>query len=224
MRIPVPLAVTWSLMPGFLTAQTSSADYTEPYQQKALQIFRAAIGYRTAATHGQVPQLANHLAGEFRAGGFPDDVVHVLPHTLPSGEETAVLVVRYRGDGSSGNEPVLLLAHAEELQAKYGANPAVVGQLDRAMLERKFRQIVEVGDDFSSPNRACADAGSLRYTAFAYNESTRRYRPLRLREEGDSPAQNRGGSAPSLSAWLRTVIIDYPVDGLQPFQEGFCTP
>ncbi len=113
---------------------------------------------------------------------------------------------------------------AGELQAKYGANPAVIGQLDRATLERRFRQIAEVGDDFSSPNGACADAGSLRYTAFAYNESTRRYRPLRLREEGDSPVQNRGGSAPSLSAWLRTVIVDYPVDGLQPFQEGFCTP
>ncbi len=113
---------------------------------------------------------------------------------------------------------------AGELQAKYGANPAVIGQLDRATLERRFRQIAEVGDDFSSPNLVCADAGSLRYMAFAYNESTRRYRPLRLREEGDSPAQNRGGSAPSLSAWLRTVIVDYPVDGLQPFQEGFCTP
>ncbi len=113
---------------------------------------------------------------------------------------------------------------AAELQAKYGANPAVIGQLDRATLEHRFTQIAEVGDDFSSPNRACLDAGSLRYTAFAYNESTRRYRPLRLREEGDSPAQNRGGSAPSLSAWLRAVIVDHPVDGLQPFQEGTCTP
>ncbi len=113
---------------------------------------------------------------------------------------------------------------AGDLQAKYGANPTVIGQLDRATLENSFRQIAEVGDDFSSPNSACADAGSLRYTAFAYNESTRRYRPLRLREEGDSPVQNRGGSAPSLSAWLRTVIVDYPVDGLQPFQEGTCAP
>jgi hypothetical protein len=83
---------------------------------------------------------------------------------------------------------------AEELQAKYGANPTVIGQLDRATLEHRFRQIAEVGNDFSSPNVACADAGSFRYTAFAYNESTRRYRPLRLREEGDSPAQNQGKS------------------------------
>ncbi len=37
---------------------------------------------------------------------------------------------------------------AGELQAKYSANPAVIGQLDRATLERRFRQIAEVGDDF----------------------------------------------------------------------------
>ena len=111
-----------------------------------------------------------------------------------------------------------------ELQAKYGSNPVVIGQLDRATLESRFAEIADVGDDFSSPNLVCADAGSLRYTAFAYDESTRHHRPLRLREEGDSPVQNNGGSAPSLSAWLRTVIVDNPVDGLQPFQEGSCTP
>jgi len=133
-------------------------------------------------------------------------------------------ITSYRREGTPWAPAEADSFTAEELQAKYGANPAVIGQLDRATLEHRFRQIAEVGDDFSSPNSACADAGSFRYTAFAYNESTNRYRPLRLREEGDSPAQNRGGSAPSLSAWLRTVIVDYPVDGLQPFQEGFCTP
>ncbi len=133
-------------------------------------------------------------------------------------------ITRYRREGTPWVPAEADSFTAEELQAKYGANPVVIGQLDRATLELRFRQIAEVGDDFSSPNSVCADAGSLRYTAFAYNESTRRYRPLRLREEGDSPTQNRGGSAPSLSTWLRAVIIDYPVDGLQPFQEGFCTP
>lgn len=112
----------------------------------------------------------------------------------------------------------------EELEAKYGANPAVIGQLDPATLEQRFGQIAGVGDDFTTPNFVCADAGSLTYTAFAYDESTGRYRPLRLREEGDAPVQNRSGSALSLSAWLRTVMLDYPVDGLHPFEEGTCTP
>ena len=117
MRISVALPVILSLVPGLLTAQASSADYTEQYQQKALEIFRTAISYRTAATHGEVPQLANYLADQFRAGGFPDHDIHVLPHTLPSGEETVGLVVRYRGDSSSGQKPILLVAHLDVVDA-----------------------------------------------------------------------------------------------------------
>ncbi|WP_419935893.1 hypothetical protein [Candidatus Palauibacter sp.] len=81
--------------PG-LAAQDASADYTEPYQRQAFEIYRTAIGFRTAAGHGQVPALARYLADEFRAGGFPAEDVHVLPQTVPGGEETASLVVNER--------------------------------------------------------------------------------------------------------------------------------
>ena len=100
-----------------LHAQDSSGDYREPYQLKALEIYRTAIGFRTAAGHGRVPALADYLAGEFRAGGFPAADVHVLPLTLDGGEETAGLVVRYRGDGSSGAKPILLVAHMDVVDA-----------------------------------------------------------------------------------------------------------
>ncbi|MDH4045090.1 MAG: hypothetical protein OEW06_11580, partial [Gemmatimonadota bacterium] len=68
-------AVLLTLAPS-LSAQVSSSDYTAPYQQRALEIFRTSIGYRTAASHGQVPVLARYLADQFRAGGFPDEDVH----------------------------------------------------------------------------------------------------------------------------------------------------
>lgn len=102
---------------GLVQAQDQSADYTEPYQQHALQIFRTSIAYRTTASHGEVPALANYLADQFRAGGFADEDIHVLPLTLPDGAETAALVVRYRGDGSSGRKPILLLAHMDVVEA-----------------------------------------------------------------------------------------------------------
>jgi acetylornithine deacetylase/succinyl-diaminopimelate desuccinylase-like protein len=110
------VAVLVLFAPG-LTAQTSSSAYAEPYQRRALEIFRTSIGYRTAESHGQVPALAEYLAGQFRAGGFPTEDVHVLPLTVPGGEETASLVVRYRGDGSSGARPILLLAHMDVVDA-----------------------------------------------------------------------------------------------------------
>jgi len=103
--------------PGTLAAQDKSSDYTEPYQLNALEIYRTAIGFRTSAGHGQVPALAEYLAGEFRTGGFPDEDIHVLPQTTADGEQTASLVVRYRGDGTSGAKPILLLAHVDVVDA-----------------------------------------------------------------------------------------------------------
>jgi len=117
LRAAVLLTTVPLSLPGALAAQDSSLDYTEPYQQKALEIYRTLIGYRSAATHGQVPAVARYLAEQFRAGGFHEDDVHVLPLTLPDGEETASLVVRYRGDGSSGEAPILLLAHMDVVDA-----------------------------------------------------------------------------------------------------------
>ena len=102
---------------GALQAQDKSSDYTELYQEKALEIYRTSIGYRTAAGHGQVPALANYLADEFHAGGFAEEDIHVLPFTTRDGEETAGLVVRYRGDGSSGKKPVLLVGHMDVVDA-----------------------------------------------------------------------------------------------------------
>ncbi|HEX9632518.1 MAG TPA: M20/M25/M40 family metallo-hydrolase [Gemmatimonadales bacterium] len=110
------IAVCLTFAPG-LAAQDSSAAYAEPYQRRALEIYRTSIGYRTAASHGQVPALAAYLAEQFRAGGFPAEDVHVLPLTVPGGEETASLVVRYRGDGSTGARPILLLAHMDIVDA-----------------------------------------------------------------------------------------------------------
>lgn len=100
-----------------LSAQQGSDAYTAPHQRKALEIYRTLVGMRTAAGHGQVPKAANYLADQFRATGFASEDVHVLPFTVASGEETAGLVVRYRGDGSSGKKPILLLAHMDVVDA-----------------------------------------------------------------------------------------------------------
>jgi carboxypeptidase PM20D1 len=116
MRIPLSIAA-WLLVPALLAAQDASSGYTAPHQTRALEIYRTVVGMRTAATHAQVPKLANYLADQFRAGGFPADDIHVLPMTVTSGEETAALVVRYRGNGTSGKKPVMLVAHMDVVDA-----------------------------------------------------------------------------------------------------------
>ena len=114
-RLVIFLAV--SLTFGIATARDHSSYYNEPYQKKALEIYRTSIGFRTAASHGQMPALANYLADEFRAGGFPNEDVHVLRSKSAEDEDIASLVVTYRGDGSSGKKAILLLAHMDVVDA-----------------------------------------------------------------------------------------------------------
>ena len=57
-------------------------------------------------------EVAGYLAGRFRDGGFAAEDVHILPV-----EDTASLVVRYRGNGTGGR-PILVLAHMDVVAAK----------------------------------------------------------------------------------------------------------
>jgi len=98
-------------------AQNSSADYTSDYQREALEMFRDVIAMRTAEGHGKVPAMAAYLRQKFLDAGFYDNEIHVLPLTLPGGEEVASLVVRFRGNGLSGEKPILLLAHMDIVDA-----------------------------------------------------------------------------------------------------------
>lgn len=91
---------------------TAGADARTPYELRAREIFARVIGFRTSIGLGQVPAMAGYLAGEFRAAGFPESDIHILPLG-----ETASLVVRYRGDGSGG-KPILLMAHMDVVTAK----------------------------------------------------------------------------------------------------------
>ncbi len=112
------LSIACILLPAAAAhAQHSSADYTEDYQRQALAMFRDVIAMRTAEGHGNVPEMAAYLERQFLDAGFYENEVRLLPHTLPTGEEVASLVVRYRGNGLSGKKPILLIAHMDIVDA-----------------------------------------------------------------------------------------------------------
>ena len=89
-----------------------SADITMPFGEKAFEIYKTSVEMRTAEGQHQVPTLAKYLASEFEKGGFPKDDIHVLEI-----EDTAALVVRYRGDGSLGKKPISISAHMDVVDA-----------------------------------------------------------------------------------------------------------
>jgi len=82
------------------------------HEQKALEIYTHIIGVESSKNLGNVPEIANYLAAELIAAGFPADDVEVVPLG-----ETASLIARYRGDGSSGKAPILLLGHMDVVEA-----------------------------------------------------------------------------------------------------------
>ena len=82
------------------------------HEARAREIYSKLIAYKTSVGQGQVPVMVEYLVGQFRAAGFPEADIHVLPVA-----DTASLVVRYRGDGSGG-KPILLMAHMDVVTAK----------------------------------------------------------------------------------------------------------
>ena len=106
------------LLGNNLLAQKKSSEYTLEYQRLAFDLFEKSISFQTVDNSGTLPDYSNYLAEAFRNGGFPDEDVIVLPMTASDGENLSALVVRYRGDGSSGKKPILLLAHMDVVAAK----------------------------------------------------------------------------------------------------------
>lgn len=95
-----------------LSSYCFSADITMPFGEKAFEIYKTSVEMRTAEGQRQVPTLARYLASEFKKGGFPEADIHVLEI-----EDTAALVVRYRGDGSLGKKPISISAHMDVVDA-----------------------------------------------------------------------------------------------------------
>jgi len=100
-------ALLLALAAGFAQA----ADPSAPYQVRARELFARVIAFKTEIGMGQVPIMARYLADQFRAAGFPESDIHIVPLG-----ETASLVVRYRGTGK--RKPVLAMAHMDVVTAK----------------------------------------------------------------------------------------------------------
>ena len=83
-----------------LAAQHSVASERDDvafYSERAVELLRDAISRETAHGQGLVPAYAESLKQVFLEAGFPPEALTIVPYG-----ETASLVVRYEGDGSSG--------------------------------------------------------------------------------------------------------------------------
>jgi len=105
-----PIAILFACL---LCANAMAADIeNSEHAIKTLEIYTRIIEVESSKNLGTVPEIADYLAAELLAAGFPEEDVEVVPLG-----ETASLVVKYRGDGSSGKAPILLLGHMDVVEA-----------------------------------------------------------------------------------------------------------
>lgn len=107
--IRIILSVVITLL---FSSAVSAQDRDSEHATKTLEIYTHIIEMETAKNLGNVPAMARYLADEMIGAGLPQEDVEVL-----AVGETAALIARYRGDGSSGKAPILLLAHMDVVEA-----------------------------------------------------------------------------------------------------------
>ncbi len=113
----------------FAAAAVQAETPANPHAAKAREIYAKVISIPTQEGNAKVPEMAAYLAQEFRDAGFPPDDIHIVPFKGRT-DQTASLVVRYRGNGKGG-KPILLLAHMDVVTA------------NRAEWERDPYQLIE---------------------------------------------------------------------------------
>jgi acetylornithine deacetylase/succinyl-diaminopimelate desuccinylase-like protein len=111
---------------GAMPAMPAStrADKLSPDRHLAAHdMFEYLVNIPTVFGRGKVPTLANYLADQYRAAGFPADDVHVVPYdsTDPVArvtDKTAALIVRWRAPGKTRGRPIMLMGHMDVVEAK----------------------------------------------------------------------------------------------------------
>src|SRR5215470_15688038 len=90
-----------------------SPDPTAQERAEARALYAHIVNTNTSVSGGQTPQLAAWLRDQFTTAGFPASDILIAPY-----EQTAGLVLRYRGDGSAHKKPILFMGHMDVVEAK----------------------------------------------------------------------------------------------------------
>jgi len=105
------------------TATSAAPPALTPAQRDATHaMFEHIINTPTVIGRHKVPEMAQYVADQFTAGGFPAADVHVVPYHTESAttgaDETAAVIVRWRAAGTPRAKPILLMGHMDVVEAK----------------------------------------------------------------------------------------------------------
>jgi acetylornithine deacetylase/succinyl-diaminopimelate desuccinylase-like protein len=110
------MRIRFAVLAGFVIATTAALaapPTAEPWHGRARAMLEHLVNVPTVIGRNRVPELANWIADQYRAEGFPADDIKVLPY-----DDTAALIVRWRAPGKAKLKPIMLMAHMDVVEAK----------------------------------------------------------------------------------------------------------
>jgi acetylornithine deacetylase/succinyl-diaminopimelate desuccinylase-like protein len=112
-----------SIATAFASASVGAPPKLTPAQHDATHaMFEHVINTPTVIGRHRVPEMAQYVADQFTAAGFPAGDVHVMPYHTGSAttgdDETAAVIVRWRAAGKPSARPILLMGHMDVVEAK----------------------------------------------------------------------------------------------------------
>ena len=87
------------------------------WQAKTRAFLEQAIETPTVAKRGQMERMAQLVVDQWKAGGFPEADIRVIPHVGIPGDQTASLVARWRAERPT-QKPLLILGHMDVVEAR----------------------------------------------------------------------------------------------------------
>jgi acetylornithine deacetylase/succinyl-diaminopimelate desuccinylase-like protein len=104
------------------TASAAGPQLTPAQREATHAMFEHIIDTPTVIGRHNVPGMAQYVADQFTAAGFPAADVHVVPYHTESAttgaDDTAALIVRWRAAGTPKAKPILLMGHMDVVEAK----------------------------------------------------------------------------------------------------------
>ena len=163
---------------GPIAAQDTETRQLTDHQQMVHDIYRDIIGFRTARGHQQVDDMVAYLTKRLSDTGFAQEDLMVTDYDS-DGEPTQGLIVRYRGDGSSGDKPIVMLAHMDVVDAlpeDWDRDPFTLTEEDgyffgRGTMDNKYGVANLVGTFIRLKNEGWTPNRDL-YLAFSGDEET----------------------------------------------------
>ena len=147
------------------------------------ELYKTVIEMPTVAGRGQLPAMANYLAGKLKAAGWADGDLHVVPYQAVPGNDTAALIARWPAAGKAMKKPILILAHmdvVEALPADWSTDPFKLIEKDGYFYGRG------TGDDKQGVIASMVALMKLRASGFRPN------RDIVLLFTGDEETRGRG--------------------------------